>query len=78
MAEDLEEIDVVAYNSIVKICLNPSLYPEELLSLFDYANFVACLSNGEEVELKENGRDIKVCEENYKEFISWFMIEKVF
>ena len=73
VAEDLEEIDVVAYNSIVKICLNPSLYPEELLSLFDYANFVACLSNGEEVELKENGRDIKVCEENYKEFISLYL-----
>ena len=41
--------------------------------MFDYVNFVACLSNGEEVELKENGRDIKVCEENYKEFISLYL-----
>jgi len=72
-SDDLEEIDVVAYNSIVKPCLNPDVFVEELFALFDYATFTATLSNGEEIELIDGGRNIKVCKENYEKFIELYL-----
>jgi len=57
----------------VKICLFPEKYKEELNAFFDYACFTACLSNGEEIELIENGRHVNVNESNYKEFIELYL-----
>lgn len=68
--EDLEEIDFYAYNNIVKIAfdeniLNKNYYEEWPLK--DY-NFTALLSNGDEIELVENGKNISVNKWNFKKF----------
>jgi len=71
--EDLEEIDVIAYNSIVKVCLNPEQNYDSLFALYDCTNFTATLSNGEEVELCPLGKDKMLTEDNYKEFIKLYL-----
>jgi len=71
--EDLQEIDIVAYNSIVKPCIYPNLYPDELNALFDYATFSAALSNGEEIELIEGGKGITVDQNNYSKYLGLYL-----
>jgi hypothetical protein len=70
---DLENIDVLAYNSIVKVCLFPEKYQDELLGLFDLIDFTCQLSDGSVVELIPNGSEIKLNNKNFKEFIQLYL-----
>jgi hypothetical protein len=71
--EDISEIDFLAFNSIVKICLNPNENKEDLSNFFEFAKFSAFLSNGEEVNLVPNGNEISVNEKNLNEFINLYL-----
>ncbi len=72
LKEDLEEIDCYAYNSIVKVAFDD----ENILKVIENGEefplknifFTASLSNGVEIDLIENGKNIHVNKNNYKLF----------
>lgn len=69
--QDIEGIDVQAYNSIIKIIKYGS--PEKKSKLYEVLNFTCQLSNGKYVDLLPNGQNIKLTKENEDQFLELFV-----
>ena len=70
---DIELIDVQAYNSIIKIIQNKEKYKNEFDNLCELLDFTCQLSNGDIVELVPGGHNEKISYEKDKEFLKLYL-----
>ena len=75
---DIANIDIHSYNSIIKVLSDNSdntLLQKE--SLYNVLDFTCQLSNGDVVELKENGRNVMLNASNEKEYLDLYIQTRI-
>ena len=74
-ASDIASIDVHAYNSIIKVLSSGGT--SQKASLYNVIDFTCQLSDGEVVELKENGRNVMLNADNEREYLELYLQARV-